>query len=125
MTSILTNTRRPDISVNAAGRIDITARVARSLAMEPGDVIDIAAEGREYYLYVRHKASNLRGRHVGQCFPTSRIGRGGSYRTWSVQLAAAIRSAAGTGELSLRLPCGEAVVINDKVYVPIIMKCAL
>lgn len=124
MTSLLPNSRRPDLTVNISGRIDITCRIARLLNLQPGDVIDVCKSGMEYYLYVRHLAANIVGRHEGQCFPTSRGGRG-SFRTWSVRLAKAIRAASGCEDFILRLPCGAAEVINEKVYVPIIIRCAL
>lgn len=125
MTSLLPDsTRRPDITVNISGRIDITCRIARLLKLNPGDVIDVCRSEVEYYLYVRHLAADIVGRHEGQCFPTSRGGRG-SYRTWSVRLAKAIREASGSEDLIIRLPCGEPEVINEKVYIPIIIRCVL
>ena len=125
MTSLLpTTTRRPDITVNISGRIDITCRIAKMLNLNPGDVIDVCKSGVEYYLYVRHLAVDIVGRHEGQCYPTSRGGRG-SYRTWSVRLAKAIRDANGCEDFILRLPCGEPQIINEKIYVPIIIRCAL
>lgn len=124
MTSLLPVSRRPDITVNAAGRIDITARVARILQLNPGDVIDVCQNGPEYFLYVRFRAPEVVGRHEGQCRPSSRSGNG-SYRTWSVRLAAAIRQAAGSQQLILRLPCGTPQVIDNKVYIPIIIHCLL
>ncbi len=124
MTSLIPISRRPDITVNVTGRIDITCRIARLLDLHPGDVIDVCQSGPEYFIYLRHKAAEIRGRHEGQCFPTSRGGRG-SYRTWSVRLARAIRAAGGFEDLVLRLPCGEAVTINEKIYIPIIIRCAL
>lgn len=124
MTSLLPNSRRPDLTVNISGRIDITCRIARMLDLHPGDVIDVCQSGQEYYLYVRHLAADLRGRHEGQCYPTSRGGNG-SYRTWSVRLARAIRAAGGYDDLILRFPCGEAVTVNEKTCVPIIIRCSL
>ena len=124
MTSLLPNSRRPDITVNVTGRIDITCRIARKLDLHPGDVIDVSQSGQEYYLYVRHTADNIVGRHEGQCYPTSRGGHG-SYRTWSVRLARAIRAASGHADMILRFPCGEAVVIDNKIYIPIIIPPSL
>lgn len=124
MTSLLPNSRRPDITVNFSGRIDITCRIARLLDLHPGDVIDVCQSGPEYYLHVRYSAADVVGRHEGQCFPTSRGGRG-SYRAWSVRLARALRDVAGCQDLILRLPCGEAAVIDEKIYIPIIIRCAL
>lgn len=124
MTSLLPNSRRPDLTINLSGRIDITCRIVRMLGLHPGDVIDVCMIGPEYYLYVRHHVQNLVGRHEGQCFPTSRGGHG-SYRTWSVRLARAIRAAVGNANAALRLPCGDAQLIGDRLYVPIIIRCAL
>lgn len=124
MNSILPNSRRPDLTINSSGRIDITSRVARMVGLHPGDVIDIASSGPEYYLYVRHPAADIVGRHEGQCFPTSRGGHG-SYRTWSVRLAKALRAACGSESTVLRFPCGPAETINDKIYIPIIIRCTL
>lgn len=120
MTSILPNSRRPDLTVNISGRIDITARVARLLNLQPGDVIDVSVSGPEYYLYVRHLASEIVGRHEGKCFATRPTGRG-SLRTWSVRLAKALRAASGSRELIVRFPCGDPVIIDNKIHIPIII----
>lgn len=122
MTSLLPNSRRPDLTVNISGRIDITSHIARALLLQPGDVIDVCCNEREFYLYVRYDAANVVGRHEGRCYPTSRHGRGGSYRTWSVRLAKALRTACGAADHMLRLPCGEAQIINGKVHIPIITR---
>ena len=75
MVSLLNNTRRPDVTFHADGRIDITARLAKMLDLHDGDVINIANDKSEYFLYVQHRADNLVGRHEAQCYPTNRRGR--------------------------------------------------
>lgn len=49
MKSFFANTRRHDITFNADGRIEISARATRALDLHPGDVIDVAIDevGRE------------------------------------------------------------------------------
>ncbi|MBD5210977.1 MAG: hypothetical protein HDS77_06905 [Bacteroidales bacterium] len=121
MTSILNNSRRPDITVNISGRIDITSRIVKLLNMQAGDVVDVCQHGVEYFLYVRRTSQEIVGRHEGLCFPTSRGGRG-SYRTWSVRLAKALRDVCGKEDYIVRFPCGEAQVIDEKIYVPIIVR---
>ncbi len=125
MTSILPNSRRPDLTVCASGRIDITSRIARTLDLQPGDIIDVSYSDREYYLYIRRRASDAVGRHEGHCFPTLRGRNRGSYRTWSVRLAKAIHKACNNNTPTLRLPCGEARIVNERVYIPIIIHCKL
>lgn len=70
----LPHTRRPDITFHSTGRIDITASVSLSLSIKENDVIDIVYddEEREFYLYVRHRASEIVGRHEAQCHATNR-----------------------------------------------------
>lgn len=125
MTSLLPDSRRPDMSVCFSGRIDITSRVARMLNLHPGDVIDICHSGSEYYLYVRISASEAVGRHEGQCYPTSNSAAGGTFRVWSARLARAILDASGSGNRKLRFPCGLPVIINNKTYIPAIIHCSL
>ena len=105
-------------------RIDVTSRIVRLLDMHPGDVIDICRDGPEYYLYIRHRAADIVGRHRGQAYPTTRGGHG-SYRAWSVSLARAIRQAAGRSGDTLRLLCGRPETIAGRTYIPIIIRHAI
>jgi hypothetical protein len=68
ITSIISSTRRPDISFYRNGCIEINARVARQLALSSGDVIDICRDGDEYFLCVRQRAASAVGRHTGAVF---------------------------------------------------------
>jgi hypothetical protein len=124
MTSLLNNTRRPDITFNRNGRVDISARIAHLLSLCSGDVIDIAVHDNEYYIYVKYCGGNIVGRHEGQCYSTTRSGHG-TFRTWSVQLCKAIHNANGGNTAALRLPCGMPVIFNGKTYIPIIIHNAL
>lgn len=65
-------TRQADLIVSNNGVLGITARVARMLSLEPGDVVDLAVDGVECYLYVRHRHGEIHGRHEGAAKPTSK-----------------------------------------------------
>ena len=100
----LKNTRRPDITFHSDGRIDITARVAKALSLRPGDVIDIAHDTGEYYLYVKHR--NAVGRHEAQCHATYRGKTCNNLRAHSKQLCLAVLRVNGNYTIA-RLPVGE------------------
>lgn len=118
MKSLLGHTRKPDISFHANGRIDITAHVAHILGISNGDVIDVAIEGREYYLYVRQRSSECRGRHEAQCWSTKP--RSHNFRAHSHRLCHAILQVSGV-DIVARLPIGETRQINDKKMVTLII----
>lgn len=116
MISLLPNSRRPDVSFYQDGRIDITARIAKMLHLQAGDVIDIAAEGGEFYLYVRLQASECTGRHEAQVFATK---RGNNFRAHSVKLCRTMFSIVGTSPA--RLPAGSPVIFGmHGVGIPLI-----
>jgi hypothetical protein len=120
MTTTLDNTRRPDITFHSSGRIDITARVAKALSLHPGDVIDIAHDGSEYYLYVKHRAAL--GRHEAQCRPTNYGKICNSFRAHSKRLCMAVFDVNGTST-EARLPVGEAMQHSTLgTTLPIIIK---
>lgn len=106
MTTILQYTRRPDITFHGDGRIDITARVAKALALQPGDTIDIARDTGEYYLYVKHR--NAVGRHEAQCRATNHGKTCNNMRAHSKQLCQAVLTVNGNC-LEARLPVGEPI----------------
>ena len=95
MTSILGNTRKPDVSFYSNGRIDIAARVVKVLGIERGDVIDVATDGDEYLLYVAHKGKEVSGAHEAQCYP-SNIRKTHNYRCHSKRLCDAMMAAVRT-----------------------------
>ena len=104
MTTTLENTRRPDITFHGSGRIDITARVAKALSLHQGDVIDIAHDDGEYYLYVKHR--NAVGRHEAQCAPTYKGRTCNNLRAHSRRLCQAVLKVNGN-YTTARLPVGE------------------
>jgi len=106
MTTTLDNTRRPDITFHANGRIDITARVAKALSLHSGDVIDIAHDGSEYYLYVKHH--NAIGRHEAQCWPTNKGKTCNNLRAHSKNLCHAVLKINGNSN-EARLPLGAPI----------------
>ena len=80
MKSILGNTRKADITFYSSGRIDITARVAKILSLNHGDVIDIIIGHTEWYLYVKHRAPTV-GRHGATVYRSN--SKGNNFRTYS------------------------------------------
>jgi hypothetical protein len=122
MKSIITNSRRHDITFRSDGRIDISAHIARKLSLVPGDVIDIVEDGGEWYLYVKLRAGKYTGRHIGCVWGTSRSG--GTYRTCSKHITDAVLAAAKQDK-ELRCPCGSEMVSNNTKYITIIYRCAL
>lgn len=116
--SILGNTRRPDISFFASGKIDITSRIVKALGMVEGDVIDIMAGDGEYFLYVSSHASSLCGRHEAQCYPSKHGSR--HFRANSRRLCAAILKASGS-DLHASFAAGDVVQVNNRKAIPIII----
>ena len=106
MERLLGNTRRPDVSFYKNGRIDITARTARLIDLRAGDVVDVAIDGGEYYLYARVKADKAAGRHEAVCRATNSGPRCRNLRAYSRRLCDKVLKAAGT-QGSARLPVGE------------------
>lgn len=114
MKHLLENTRRHDITFNASGRIEISSRVTRALDLHPGDVIDVAIDevGRECYLYIKHRAEKLSGRHKAQCHVTnSRVKKCNSLRAHSVELCRQVLDMRGFSATQARLPVGDPVEI--------------
>jgi hypothetical protein len=106
--SITDNSRRVDITFHRDGRIDINAHVARMLGLQEGDVIDIATDGVEYYMYVRYQAARTVGRHRGRCYVTHRgKRRQNNLRAYNVALTRAMLR--GRNADAVSLPVGEAV----------------
>lgn len=122
MKSILPSSRRHDISFHPSGKIEISARVARKLSLVSGDVVGIAEERGELFLYVRLRAGTYTGRHKG-CVSTANHGRG-TFRTYSKAISRSVLSIAGTPG-PLRCPCGAEIIRDNKTYITIIYRCAL
>lgn len=123
MKSILPNSRKHDISFHPSGKIDISAHIARSLSLTPGDVIDIVCESGELYLYVKLRAGNYAGRQFdGRVWATAH-GKG-TFRTWSKAMTTAVLRGAGASGL-LRCPCGMEFERDNKKYITIIYRCSL
>ena len=116
MQSILGNTRKADITFHADGRIDISARLAKTLPIHKGDVIDVLTDGVEYYLYVKLKAPAV-GRHEAVCFPTH--SRSHHFRAWSKRLCRAMLPA---GMDHAALAAGVPVELAAGIAIPIICK---
>lgn len=122
MKSILSNSRKHDISFYPSGKIDISAYLARRLSLAPGDVIDIASDSDEWYLYVKLRSGTYTGRHKG-CVWATNNGKG-TFRTCSKALAAAVLAAAGAVG-RLRCPCGAEIERDNTKYITIIYRRSL
>lgn len=122
MNSILLNSRKHDLSFHASGRIDISAHVARKLSLSPGDVIDIAQECGEWYLYVKLRSGSYTGRHEGKVWATAK-GKG-TFRTWSKALTHFVLATTGAKD-RLRCPCGSEFERDNRKFITIIYRCSL
>lgn len=122
MKSMLSNSRKHDISFHASGKIDISAHIARKLSLSPGDVIDIVQEAGEWYLYVKLRAGAYVGRHDGRVYATAN-GKS-TFRTCSKALTTAVLAAAGVSG-RLRCPCGMEIERDNIRYITIIYRCSL
>ncbi len=119
MIKLLERTRRPDITFCRNGRISITARVARILALRPGDSINIAFYLGECYLFAaRH--DNAVGRHIAQCYPTKKGSH--NYRANSVTLARLMLDNCHVQDYRAAFMVGKEEMRNGEVYLPIIYK---
>lgn len=119
MKSLNENTRKPDITFHASGKIDITSSVVLHLKLSAGDVIDILTNGEEFYLYVKHREPMV-GMHKGTIRLSGRYGR--FCRAWSVRLCRVILEECKVNDVA-RLSVGE--MITDDKYgnmLPIITK---
>lgn len=118
MIKLLEHTRRPDISFSRKrGTIRITARVARVLAMRPGDSINIAVSNGEYLLHAIHLVNNI-GRHEAQCYPTKKGSN--NYCAYSVRLCRSLLDSVGVKAEKAAYMVGKAFVRDDTTYIPII-----
>lgn len=122
MIKLLEHTRRPDISFNRDGTIRITARVARTLCLCPGDSINIAVSGGEYLLHAIHHSTDF-GRHVAQCFPSKRGSNNLCAR--SVALCRSLFDMAGITTNRASFIVGEKIERAGTIYVPIITRYPL
>lgn len=121
MLSLLSNSRKHDVAFHPSGKIDISAHIARRLALAPGDVIDIACgDDGELYIYVRLRAGTYIGRHNGLVWATAN-GKG-TFRTCSKALVRAVLDAARTSG-TLRCPCGTDIIRDNRKYITIIYRC--
>jgi len=125
MTSLLSNSRRPDVSFYKKGTIDISSRIAKQLSLADGDVIDVLEHNGEYLLYVRHKRDNIIGRYEGLVHPIhNKKSFTNRFRVYSRKLTEAIFRVAGREEAALlHLPAGLPVnVAGIGIAIPLITR---
>lgn len=126
MTSLLPNTRRPDVTFHPNGRIDITARIAKMLHLQRGDVIDVALSSGEYLLYVRLRNSQCTGRHEAAAMPTNKGKReNNNFRAYSSRLCKAVCNEVFGADYcgTAKFPAGHPIVFGPNgTGVPIITR---
>ena len=120
MKSILSSSRRPDITFHASGEIYITVRVARILNLDADSSINIAIDNGEYLLFAQHHLCI--GSHTARCHPVNAGSR--YFRANSVRLCRAMLKACGAN-IRAALMCGAPININQKTYIPIITRTTL
>lgn len=124
MTSLLPNSRRPDVTFYPDGRIDITARIAKVLHLQQGDVIDVAMQYGECLLYVRLRSSECVGRHKATVYATNKgKHQANNFRAYSHQLCRAIIKESEVAAGPARLPAGSPVIFGPNgTAVPLITR---
>lgn len=122
---LISISRRPDITLCPDGRIDINARIAKTLSLQSGDVINIASANGEFFLYVAIRHDKCIGIYEGTVRPTHR-GKflNNNYRTYSKSLYQAICRVINGGKgKKIRLPAGKAVTLKHYgISIPLITR---
>lgn len=121
---LLGRTRRHDLRFCRNGRIDISSRVAVTLGLRNGDVIDILRDDHtgDCWLY---RAAHAEGcsRHEAQVLNPQRQHTGRAMRAYSVKLCRAMFSMAKVSCDVLRVPTGtEAEDVEGHEALPIIIR---
>ena len=119
MESIMDQYRKPDVTFNKSGRIEITAKVANILNLLPGDCIDVGIVNNiDYYLYVRRRNNNkLPFRFSARVYPTKKNTR--SYRANCVELCRKIlKMFHADSKFSPQL--GSPILLEGDTAIPII-----
>ncbi|MBD5173827.1 MAG: hypothetical protein HDT08_04230 [Bacteroidales bacterium] len=119
--TILVNNRKPDVAFYKNGRIDICAKVAKQLNLEHGDIISLAQDNGEVYLFIANKHSETNSaRCTGRCFPSRKHSL--NFRSQSTALCKAILNLCNTPSAAL-LPAGTPVAIPSLgVAIPLITR---
>ena len=122
MFKLLERSRRPDISFSRKGIIRITARVARILYLQPGDVINITVNKGEYLLHATHHTKNI-GRHEAQCYRTKQ--KSENYCANSIRLCRSLFDSTGVTGDKVAYMIGEPFVQDETTFIPIITQLPL
>lgn len=120
MIRLLQKIRRHDISFSRNGVIRISARLARSIALSPGDSVNIAIHDGEYLLYAIHNTIPDRC-YTARCFQSKR-GGGNNLCAQSVSLCRSLLDRIDPTASSLSFMAGETIIIDDTPYAPIITR---
>jgi anaerobic selenocysteine-containing dehydrogenase len=114
---IIGPTRRTDVSFYSDGRVELSSYVVKTLGLRHGDVVDVASDGHEYFLFAA--ATEPRCRHRAQCRETNPGGK--HFRFNSVRLARTMLAVAGAqGRNYVHLPVGDVVTAYGRKALTII-----
>lgn len=123
MKKLLDSIRRAELTASGCGRIYIGSRLTTLLGIQQGDVVNVAEEHGEYYLFVQHSAGEDSAKYRGVCFRSS--SRGGGMLLSNTRLARELMRAAGMKGRRAGFPCGDPVERGGITYIPIITKLAI
>lgn len=124
MLKVITSPRRPDITVYASGRINLTARVVALLRLHDGDSLNVAYDPPEILIFADQKASP-QARFFAACHPSNprNASKPAYYYTNSRPLATAIlQHAALTDTPRAGFFTGYPVELEGTVYLPVITR---
>lgn len=119
MTNLLELPRRPDITFSRRGLITISAGVAKTLGIQPGDAINVAVDNGDFLLFVAAGA-DCRGRRPATCYPVNKGCR--HFRANSVALCRAMFDACGISAKKISFFTGECVVNPPRKFIQIITR---
>lgn len=119
MENLVSTLRKHDLTVYRTGRIDISAHLASLLSLSPGDSINVAKDGNEFYIYVAHRASSSNRQFRSRVFRSS--SGGASFRLQFKLLARRLMSECGFNGSVMRIPAGSPLAKPfSPVAVPLI-----
>lgn len=115
---LIPNNRRADISFRQNGRIDISARVAKSVGIKKGDVINIKKINGEFYLYVAVPSDQCCGNYSARCTQPNAASK--NLRVWCSEICKSILSLFPENTAIARIPAGEVKNIDGTNHIALI-----
>lgn len=122
MEHLIKNSRRHDITISTSGIMSLSARLVRMLDIQDGDTINVGCDKDNYYIYVAYRRQEA-VRCKAKCYSLNKSGR--CMRCCSKELAMGIINKVAKGQRTVKLPIGNAMLLNGRVAVPLITKLLL